>query len=92
MEEKDKNAETPDFKFFVTTLAVQAAISLGAMNNPVTNKPEENLPQAKFIIDTLDMLKEKTKNNLEAAESETLENVLYELRLQYIEKTKEKDK
>lgn len=75
-----------DFKFFVTTLAIQASVFLGTMPNPATNQKEEDLPQAKFLIDTLGMLKEKTNNNLTAEENTLLENVLYELRMQYIEK------
>ncbi|MFH1441790.1 MAG: DUF1844 domain-containing protein [Candidatus Omnitrophota bacterium] len=82
--------ENPDFGFFVTTLALQAAISLGQMENPATNKKEENLPQAKFIIDTLSMLKEKTKGNLTAEEDQMLDNLLYELRTQYIAKNEGK--
>lgn len=78
----------PDFSFFITTLALQASIFLGQVANPATNKKEEDLPQAKFIIDTLGMLKEKTKGNLTQEESNLLENVLYELRMQYISKTK----
>jgi len=77
----------PDFGFFVTTIALQASISLGVVANPATGKTEESLPQAKFVIDTLAVLKEKTKNNLTKEESELLENVLYELRVQYIAKT-----
>ncbi len=73
-----------DFTFFITTLALQAAIALGQMPNPVSNKKEEDPTQAKFIIDTLGMLKEKTKGNLSAEEDKVLENVLYELRTQYI--------
>jgi len=80
----------PDFSFFITTLALQASISLGQMPNPATNKTEEDLTQAKFIIDTLGMLKEKTKQNLSADETNILENVLYELRMQYVEKVKSK--
>ena len=78
----------PDFSFFVTTLSLQASIDLGEVPNPVTNKKEENLIQAKFLIDTLGMLKEKTKGNLTPEEANFLENVLYELRMQYISKTK----
>lgn len=74
----------PDFKFFITTLSLQAAIALGQIPNPVTDKKEENLPQAKFLIDTLDMLKEKTEGNLNQEEGEFLEDVLYNLRMQYI--------
>jgi len=78
----------PDFIFFVTTLSLQASIDLGQVPNPVTNKKEENLAQAKFIIDTLGMLKEKTKGNLNQDEANFLENILYELRMQYVSQTK----
>lgn len=78
----------PDFNFFITTLSLQASIDIGEIPNPVTNKKEENLTQAKFLIDTLGMLKEKTKGNLTIEEANFLENVLYELRMQYIAKTK----
>jgi hypothetical protein len=77
-----------DFSFFITTLAVQASIALGAMANPVNQKLEVNLSQAKLIIDTLGVLKEKTQNNLNTEEDSLLENMLYELRMQYLTKTK----
>ena len=77
-----------NFNFFVTSLALQATIAMGLMENPVTNKKEENLPQAKFLIDTLEVLKEKTKGNLTEEEKNLLENVLYELRMQYVSRTK----
>lgn len=78
----------PDFKFFVTTLSLQASIALGLVPNPSTNKNEEDLSQAKFLIDTLDMLKGKTKGNLTSEEAELLENLLYELRMGYVSKSK----
>ncbi len=81
-----------DFNVFVTSLSLQASIALGAIVNPVTNQKEENLLQAGFIIDTLGMLQEKTKGNLTPEESLLLENVLYELRMQYINKKKEEVK
>lgn len=90
-EEAEKNSDEswkkPDFNFFITTLALQASVALGRIPNPATNKKEEDLPQAKFLIDTLGMLQDKTKNNLTAEESELLENFLYELRMQYVSKT-----
>jgi hypothetical protein len=79
---------SPDFSFFVTTLSLQASIDLGLVPNPATDKKEENLVQAKFLIDTLGMLKEKTKGNLTPEETGFMDNVLYELRMQYIEKSK----
>jgi hypothetical protein len=78
----------PDFSFFVTTLALQASISLGQIPNPATNKTEEDLTQAKFLIDTLGMLEEKTKGNLKAEEAKLLESLLYDLRMVYVSKNK----
>jgi hypothetical protein len=78
----------PDFNFFITTLALQASIALGQIPSPATNQKEEDSVQAKFLIDTLGMLKEKTKGNLNPDEANLLENVLYELRMQYIAKSK----
>ena len=78
----------PDFNFFITTLALQASIALGQVPNPATNKTEEDNAQAKFLIDTLGMLKDKTKGNLTPEELTLLENVLYELRMQYIARIK----
>lgn len=88
---KDQEPTTPEasFSFFVTTLALQASIFLGQIPNPATNKKEKNLSQAKFIIDTLDILKNKTKNNLNDDEAKLLENVLYELKMQYVAASKE---
>lgn len=79
----------PDFNFFITTLSLQASIALGEVPNPATNKKEEDLIQAQFLIDTLGMLKEKTKGNLSAEEANFLENILYELRMVYVSKSKE---
>jgi len=75
------------FSFFVTTLAMQATIALGDVPEPQTNKSQENLPQAKFIVDTLGMLQEKTKGNLTQEEAALIEGVLYELRMSYVQKT-----
>ncbi len=88
-EKKDFVPPKPDFNFFITTLSLQASISLGQMPNPSTNKTEVDLMQAKFIIDTLDMLKEKTSGNLNSDESKLLDNLLYELKNAYLEKDRE---
>ena len=76
----------PDFKFFITTLTLQASIALGHMANPSTGKIEQDPVQAKFLIDTLGMLQEKTKGNLTREETDLLENLLYELRVAYLAK------
>jgi hypothetical protein len=87
-EKQDFSVPEPTFSFFVTTLSVQASISLGFLENPATNKKEENLEQAKFLIDTLSMVQEKTKGNLSDEEKNLLDNLLFELRNAYIAKTK----
>jgi len=87
-EEKKFVPPAPDFNFFITTLALQTAIALGQMPNPSTNKTEEDLTQAKFLIDTIGMLQEKTKGNLSKEEATLVENLLYELRMQYVAKNK----
>ena len=76
----------PDFKFFITTLTLQASIALGHMANPSTGKTEPDPTQAKFLIDTLGMLQDKTKGNLTQEETDLLENLLYELRVAYLAK------
>jgi len=73
-----------NFSFFISTLALQASIFLGDIPNPADNKTQVNLEQAKFIIDTIGMLKEKTKNNLQKDESELLDHILYDLRMRFV--------
>lgn len=80
-------APEANFSFFITTLAMQATVALGDAVNPQNNKKEESLPQAKFLIDILGTLQEKTKNNLTKEENELLEGMLYELRMRYVQKT-----
>ena len=84
------NAEGVEINFisYITSLAFQAMIFLGEIPNPVTNKTDKNLQQAKFIIDTLLLLREKTVNNLATQEADTLNAYLYELQMKYVESTK----
>ena len=90
--QEQSNGEMPpvNFKFFITTLGLQASIALGYIPNPVTNEKENDPRQAKLIIDTLGMLQEKTKGNLTKDEEEHLENILYELRMVYVSGNQEK--
>lgn len=58
---------------------------LGKIMNPVTNAVEKDLDQAKFSIDTVEVLKRKTSGNLSKAEEEFLNKVLFELQMNYVE-------
>lgn len=72
------------FLQLVSMFQVAAMQQLGKLVNPVSNEAERDLDQAKFSIDTLDVLKEKTAGNLSKAESDYLEKVLFELHMNYV--------
>jgi len=75
----------PTFAFIVSGIVSQALIGLGQVANPITQKKELNLEEAKFAIDTLQMLQEKTKGNLTDPEKKYLDAVLYDLRMRFID-------
>ncbi len=72
------------FSMFLSGLGMQALMCLGEIPNPVTNKKEKNLNQAKYIIDTIGMLKEKTGGNLTGEEANMIDSILYELHRKYV--------
>ena len=78
-------AEDINFLTYISSLAFQAMIFLGEMPNPMTNKEEKNLRQAKFIINTLILLRDKTKGNLTKEESDMLNAAAYELEMRFVE-------
>lgn len=74
------------FTTFVLSLASSAAIHFGDLPDPMSGAPAEvNLEGASQMIDILALLEEKTKGNLTAEERQILEQVLYELRLRFVE-------
>ena len=77
---------TVQFNAFVVSLASTAFIHLGELADPVTGRNETNLDGARQMIDILDMLREKTRGNLDPAETELMNGVLYELKLKYASK------
>ena len=74
-----------DFFNYVASLGFQAMIFLGEMPNPITNQTEKNLKQAKFLIDTLVLIREKTTGNLNKEEAELLNGSIYELQRRFVE-------
>lgn len=83
--EEPSGAYEADFVNYITGLAYQAMIFLGEIPNPVTNAGEKNLEQAKYVIETLILLQEKTKGNLTKKESDVLNTAAYELQMKYVE-------
>lgn len=74
------------FTAFVLSLASSAAIHFGDLPDPAgQRRAEPNLEGASQMIDILSLLDVKTKGNLTAEERQVLEQVLYELRLRYVQ-------
>jgi len=74
------------FTAFVISLASSAAIHLGDLADPSTGETLEiNLEGAAQMIEILALLEEKTRGNLSAEERQVLEQVLYELRMRFVE-------
>jgi hypothetical protein len=76
------------FNLFISSLATQILINLGEMTSPFNKKKEQDLDQAKFTLDTLQIIKDKTKGNLTDDETKYLDTLLYDLRMRYVEKAK----
>ncbi|MCA9246881.1 MAG: DUF1844 domain-containing protein [Planctomycetales bacterium] len=72
------------FAMLLTSLATEAMVCLGQIPHPMTGKPATNLGTAKYFIDTLAVLDEKTKGNLDEGEKRALEDLLHQLRLAYV--------
>lgn len=75
------------FSTFVFSLSSSALVNLGEIPEPGTQAVQVDLPVAKQIIDTLGMLQEKTKGNLQPDEERLLRTVLYDLRMRYVQKS-----
>ncbi len=76
------------FKLFISSLATQTLINLGEMENPLTRKSGLALDQAKFTLDTLQIIKDKTEGNLTDDETRYLDTLIYDLRMRYVEKAR----
>ncbi len=76
------------FSVLVTSIASAAAMSLGVAPNPATGKIEPDRAMAKFNIDLLTVLKEKTKNNLTNEEQQLINYLLQDLHLKFVEMNK----
>ncbi len=80
---QDKRTEAT-FTQFIGGFAVQTLVHLGRMSNPMTGETSVDLPNAKYSIDILGILQEKTNGNLSGEEDEYLANLLRDLRMEYV--------
>ncbi len=86
-EEKRQKARPPEkasFALLVSSLATQALMGLGDIENPFTKKREVNVAEARFHIDMLEILEAKTKGNLTADEARMMQGLLFDLRMRFV--------
>lgn len=88
--EKGNSKDSKSQLFLQLVLMFQTAAlqQMGKLMNPLTNKVEKDLNQAKFSIDILGMLQEKTQGNLSPEEKKFIDHVLFELRMNYLDEVK----
>jgi len=88
-EQPSHQPESISFAAFVLSLAHTAAVHFGDIPDPVSGqRAEQNLAAAQQMIDILSLLEAKTRGNLTAEERQLLEQILYELRLRFVEANK----
>ena len=80
--------ESPGFETLVSYLSTTAMFQLGLIPGPAGERIPADMPNAKRTVDLLEVLQEKTQGNLSASESRMLEDVLYELRMTFVEMQK----
>ncbi|MBI4518832.1 MAG: DUF1844 domain-containing protein [Deltaproteobacteria bacterium] len=74
-----------NFSTFILSLSTQALAYLGLVPDPISKVVASDLVAARQMIDILGMLREKTKGNLDSTEQGLLDNILYDLRMRYVE-------
>jgi hypothetical protein len=83
---QQEQAQLPPVSFtsLVSEFAIAASAYLGGMQDPETKETVLDLGMAKRMIDTIELLEEKTKGNLTQPEISFLSNTLYSLRMTYV--------
>jgi Domain of unknown function (DUF1844) len=94
MEDSTEATDPPmppaSFEMLLTTLATEALMALGQVPHPVTGKVEVRRNQAKFLIDTVDVLRQKTAGNLSNSEQQVIDSLLHQMRLVFVQTADEK--
>jgi hypothetical protein len=88
--DKKGNCVMPEVTFpaFVMSLNTSALYHLGEIADPTTGKRKVDFDIAKHAIDTLALIQNKTKGNLEKDEEELLKNILYDIKLRFVKAVK----
>jgi len=87
VENPDERSTT--FSDFLLWLATMAAVQFGDLPDPVTGQPvEPNVAAAGHLVEVIGMLQAKTAGNLTPIEAKLLDDLLYELRMRFVEAQK----
>ncbi|HEV8342292.1 MAG TPA: DUF1844 domain-containing protein [Candidatus Binatia bacterium] len=91
-QQEESSGQGPEISFstFIISLSTQALMHLGEIPNPLSGKVEKDVSVAKQMIDIVAMLREKTHGNLDQGENKLVEDVLFDLRMRYVEAVKKK--
>jgi len=81
----DYQMPAASLEMLVTTLATESLMALGQIPHPQTGEPIFAPEQAKYLIDTIEVIQDKTKGNTTPQESQLLEEILHQLRLAYVQ-------
>jgi len=74
-------------EMLITTLVTEAMISLGQIPHPHSGESVFHPQQAKYLIDTIEVLREKTQGNVTPDETEMMDQLLHQLRMAYVQLT-----
>jgi Domain of unknown function (DUF1844) len=77
-----------NFNSLIFSLSSSALLNMGDIAEPQTGERKKDLPMAKYSIDIISMLQEKTKGNLTEEEHKFLDSILADLRLRYVKASK----
>jgi hypothetical protein len=82
---REEPLPAPSFVELINMIAMQAMVGLGGMTGPGGERIPPSLELAKHYIDMLQILDDKTKNNLTDDERKLLDQLLYEMRMRYVQ-------
>lgn len=82
--ESDPPMPPASFVVLISTLATEAMMALGQMPHPLTGEVTPRRNQAKYLIDTIEMLRDKTKGNVEPEETAGVDELLHTLRMAFV--------
>ena len=86
-EPREEGLPEARFDLFISGIAIDALVALGDMPHPATKRQAVNLEHARYLVDLLGVIEEKTRGNLNADEERLLKDTLYQLRMRYLAKS-----